>query len=71
MTSILEPFASKKQPNETGTCSVYANVNVIKNIENNENKIFEIEGDTATTTSTARKSTTTTTAAATATATTT
>ena len=27
MTSILEPFASKKTPNETGTISVYANVN--------------------------------------------
>lgn len=27
MTSILEPFASKRVPNETGTISVYANVN--------------------------------------------
>lgn len=27
MTSILEPFASKRNPNETGTVSVYASVN--------------------------------------------
>lgn len=27
MTSILEPFLSKRNPNETGTVSVYANVN--------------------------------------------
>lgn len=50
MTSILEPFASKKRPNETGTCSVYASVNVTKNIENNEESVFTIEDDTATTT---------------------
>lgn len=27
MTSILEPFLTKKNPNETGTVSIYANVN--------------------------------------------
>lgn len=51
MTSILEPFASKKRPNETGTCSVYASVNkIVKNVENNEGSVFTIEGNTAETT---------------------
>lgn len=47
MTSILEPFLSKRSPNETGTCSVYANVNVVKNVENNEDDVFTIKDDTA------------------------
>lgn len=50
MTSILEPFLSKRSPNETGTCSVYANVNVVKNVENNEDDVFTIKDDTAETT---------------------
>ena len=50
MTSILEPFASKRRPNETGTCSIYASVNVTKNVENNEGDIFTIKDDTAETT---------------------
>lgn len=50
MTSILEPFASKRRPNETGTCSVYASVNVTKNVENNEGDVFTIKDDTAETT---------------------
>ena len=50
MTSILEPFLSKRSPNETGTCSVYANVNVVKNVENNEGDVFTIKDDTAETT---------------------
>ena len=50
MTSILEPFASKRRPNETGTCSIYASVNVTKNVENNEGDIFTIKDDTVETT---------------------
>lgn len=49
MTSILEPFASKRRPNESGTCSVYASVNASRTVENNEGEVFKIQGDTATT----------------------
>lgn len=42
MTSILEPFLHKKNPNETGTVSVYANVN-----KSNSENIITSEGITS------------------------
>lgn len=47
MTSILEPFLSKRSPNETGTVSVYASVN--RPAENNADSFFQADGGTITT----------------------
>lgn len=44
MTSILEPFLSKRSPNETGTVSVYASVN--RPAENNADSFFQVDGET-------------------------
>ena len=44
MTSILEPFLSKRSPNETGTVSVYASVN--RPAENNADSFFQADGGT-------------------------